>query len=265
VQQLAALREERLERERQREEQSKQVKGPSAVATIDLLEGLHVDPSIPLAADDILDIDSRVYQDGNAENGLYYYLPRRFDLAWSPEKQYALTVIYGMAGATDGEGQVLMAARLVTGVDAGEITLARQLLVAYARRHVERGAMAIRELRPLPLSATSDVKIFGGAKSDFTVDPEKISVQGLSDLLGAMDVSWSTDVRRLLNLESCCARTPASTATSRCTSPRAPFRRAADRDQVARRDLRPHRVRPCEGWMNRTTTRSGCSSCTRCC
>jgi hypothetical protein len=62
--------------------------------------------------------------------------------------------------------------------------------------------MRIRELRPLPLSATSDVQLFGGAKNDFAVDPEKVSVQGLSDLLGAMDVSWTTDVRRLLNLES---------------------------------------------------------------
>ena len=202
VEQLKALREERLARERQREEETKEVKGPSALAAIDLLEGLHVDRSIPLAADDILDIDSRVYVDGNAASGLYYYLPRRFDLAWSPETQYALTVIYGMAGGGDGEGEVLMAARLVTGVDTREIALARQLLVAYAKRHVERGAMAIRELRPLPLSATSDVKLFGGAKSDFSVDPEKVSVQGLSDLLGAMDVSWSTDVRRLLNLES---------------------------------------------------------------
>ena len=56
----------------------------------------------------------RVHVDGNPDSGLYYYLPRRFDLAWSPETQYALTVIYGMAGATDAEGQVLMAARLET-------------------------------------------------------------------------------------------------------------------------------------------------------
>jgi hypothetical protein len=201
VDQLGRLREERLERERRREEETKEIQGPSAVDVVDLLEGLHVDRSVPLSADDVLEIDPRVHRDGNPESGLYYYLPRRFDLAWSPETQYALTTIYGMAGPA-GEGEVLMAARLETGVDARELALARALLIAYARRHVERDVMRIRELRPLPLAATSDVQLFGGAKSDFAVDPEKVSVQGLSDLLGAMDVSWSTDVRRLLNLES---------------------------------------------------------------
>jgi len=107
-----------------------------------------------------------------------------------------------MAGHQATEGEVFMAARLQAGVDLAEIRLAEDLLLAYLRRNASDGNTRYRELRPLPLAASSDVELFGGAENQFSVPPDKISVQGITSLLDSMDVSWATDVRRLLNVES---------------------------------------------------------------
>jgi hypothetical protein len=202
VQEIAALKKKRKEDAEKRLEQRNDIRGPSALSVINLLDGLYIDRGVNLDQSDILRIDHHLYQDANPATGLYYYAPKRYDLQWDPQNQYAMTVIYGMAGQKEGEGEVFMATRLQAGVDLAELQLAEELLRAYLRRNAETSGTRFRELRPLPLAAASDVELFGGANNEFTVPPDKISVQGITGLLDSMDVSWATDVRRLLNVES---------------------------------------------------------------
>ncbi len=202
VEEIAELREKREEASRARLESMRDIRGPSALAAINLFEGLYVDRGIDLHQGEILRIDHHVYQDANPDTGLFYFAPKRYDLQWDPQNQYAMTVIYGMAGQRNDEGEVFMATRLQAGVDLAELRLAEELLLAYLRRNAPDGTMRFRELRPLPLAASSEVELFGGAQNQFTIPPESISVQGITSLLDSMDVSWATDVRRLLNVES---------------------------------------------------------------
>ncbi len=203
LKEIETLRAKRQEAAQKKIEEMRDVKGPSALAAINLFDGLYIDRGVELDQSDILRIDHHIYQDANPATGLFYYSPKRYDLQWDPQNQYAMTVIYGMAGQKDGEGEVFMATRLQAGVDLAELRLAEDLLVAYLRRSAETGGIQrFRELRPLPLSASSDVELFGGASNEFSVPSDQISVQGITGLLESMDVSWATDVRRLLNVES---------------------------------------------------------------
>ncbi len=200
---LALMREERQARREAELAAAKDVQGPSVLRSVNLLEGLHVDREVKLRPSDVLRIHYEVFGDENPATGYFYFVPARYDLAWDPRGQYEMTTIYGMAGQASAEGEVFMAARLQSGVDAVELAVVRRLLAAYARRHSgEDGIVRVRELRPLPLMASSDVALFGGASNEFTVAADAINVQGITDSLAAMDVSWATDVRRLLNLES---------------------------------------------------------------
>lgn len=204
---LSELKELRARRQQLAEDQKKalsDVKGPSAVRPVNLLEGMRVDPGVPLAQSDVLRIGRSVYQDANPETGVFYYVPQRYDLAWDPDSQYGMTVIYGMAGADESEGEVFMAARLDAKVDLAEIEVARQLLRAYTLRHSneEAGRIRFTQLRPLPLRGASQVELFGGSNHEFAVDPGSVNVRGVTDLLDTLDVSWATDVKRLLNIES---------------------------------------------------------------
>ena len=76
------------------------------------------------------------------------FTPRRYDLTWDPKSQYGMTVIYGMAGADQNEGEVFMAARLGARIDLAEIEVARQLIRAYTLRHSndEAGRIRFQEL-----------------------------------------------------------------------------------------------------------------------
>jgi hypothetical protein len=203
LKEIEHLRAKREEAAAKRQEELRDVRGPSALAVINLFDGLYVDRGVELDQSDILRIDHHIYQDANPDTGLFYYAPKRYDLQWDPQNQYAMTVIYGMAGQKEGEGEVFMATRLQAGVDLAELRLTEDLLLAYLRRSAASGGPTrFRELRPLPLAASSDVELFGGASNEFSVPPDKISVQGITSLLDSMDVSWATDVRRLLNVES---------------------------------------------------------------
>ena len=203
LKEIENLRAKRQEAAEKRQEEMRDVRGPSALAAINLFDGLYLDRGVELDQSEILRIDHHLYQDANAETGLFYYAPKRYDLQWDPQNQYAMTVIYGMANQKESEGEVFMATRLQAGVDLAELRLAETLLTAYLRRNAATGGTTrFRELRPLPLASSSDVELFGGASNEFSVPPDKISVQGITGLLDSMDVSWATDVRRLLNVES---------------------------------------------------------------
>ncbi len=202
VESISTLRREREARAEKLAEAERDIRGPTALHAINLLDGLRVDPGVDLSQSQILQIDNNVYGDDNPDTGLFYFLPKRYDLEWTPESQYAMTVIYGLAGNRAEEGQVFMAARLRAGVDARELSVAESLLRAYVRRHSAERLIKLRGLRPTPLQSASEVSLFGGGSNEFTIPEDSISIQGISGLLGTMDVSWATDVRRLLNIES---------------------------------------------------------------
>jgi hypothetical protein len=95
-----------------------------------------------------------------------------------------------------------MAARLQSGIDTRELDVVRELVRAYVRRHAKEREIRFDTLLPFALAGTTDVSLFGGAQNEFTIPEDQVSVQGASELLGAIDVSWAADQRRLLNVES---------------------------------------------------------------
>jgi len=63
-------------------------------------------------------------------SGIFYYYPRAYHLEWTPESGHGMRILYGAATGAAG-GDVLMAARLESGLDLSEVQLATDLLNAY--------------------------------------------------------------------------------------------------------------------------------------
>jgi hypothetical protein len=104
--------------------------------------------------------------------------------------------------AADGDGaaagEVLMATRLDAGVDTAEIELARSLLRAYQARH---SSVKFTDLRALPIDKAPDVSLAGDLQHQYSIPPEKIAVNAISDALGQVEVSWATDTVTKENLQ----------------------------------------------------------------
>lgn len=172
----------------------KQGKGPGA-GTFDLLEGLRSD--VPLARQAISRISTRIFQDQNAASGIFYFLPESYALAWNPEGGYGLRMLYG--AAREGEAaEVLMAARLDAGIETSEVELATKLLAEYRARHA---AVQFSELRPLPLEQPPAVSFGVDLQQRYEIPPERIAISALSDALGEVEVSWSTDTVTKENIQ----------------------------------------------------------------
>ncbi len=139
----------------------------------------------------VLRFGPEVYPDQNAASGIYYFVPSSYALSWSSAGGYELRTVYAAADA-GGAGQVLMAARLEAGIDAREVALAADLVRAHAQAH----GLAFRELRALPIDSVT-VSLAEGL-GPFSVRGDRVSVHGLSDVMGQMDVSWTTDERSAL-------------------------------------------------------------------
>lgn len=160
--------------------------GPSR---IDLLEGLRSE--VPLAFDAILNLRTEVFQDRNPASGVFYYLPNAYRLEWDPDAGYGMRMLYAAATEEGAAGDVLMATRLSSGVTTREASLAHKLLQAYKARH---GTPAqVRQVRPLPLAGPPAMSLAGGLANQFAIPAETISINAISDALGAVDVSWITD------------------------------------------------------------------------
>jgi hypothetical protein len=169
-------------------------RGPGA-QTLDLLEGLRSDVEVP--RERVTRVASRLFQDQNVASGVVYFLPESFALSWSVDNGYGLRMLYG--ASTDGSpGDVRMSATLQAGVDTSEIQLARELLLAYQRRHPQ---LQFTELRPLPITAVPAVSLGGTLSSTYDVPSERIVVNAISDALAAVDLAWTTDAVTKDNLE----------------------------------------------------------------
>ncbi len=165
----------------------KQGKGPGA-ATFDLLEGLRADVSLPREA--LSRISSRVFQDANPASGLFYFLPESYGLRWTAGEGYGLRMLYGAAAAGSEAGEVQMAVQLEAGVDSEEIELALALLRAYQARHP---GVKVSELRALPIETPPEVSLAGDLEHQYKIPADRVAVNAISDALGQIDASWSTD------------------------------------------------------------------------
>jgi len=149
-------------------------------------DNIRAPQGLSLTAAKLTTIDSTVYQDANAESGIFYYLPARYVVAWDPDNGHALRITYGTAV---GDRQpVYLAARLSAGIDSAEVSLVRNLLQAQLRA----AHIPFTDLRPLPLNVAPVVS-FKGELGQFDVPADKVAVTAMSDIASEFDVSLVTD------------------------------------------------------------------------
>jgi len=174
----------------------KGAQGPSGTP-IELLEGLRTE-DIGLNPALLLSMATSVYPDKNRASGVFYYHPRAYHLEWTPESGHGMRILYGAAAADGAAGDVLMAARLQSGLDASEVQLANELLSAYRRRNP---STVFSALRPLPLEKDGVDVSLGAVLGQYSIPKDKIAITGLSDVLGEIEVSWVTDPVTKENLQ----------------------------------------------------------------
>lgn len=170
------------------EDAQKGAQGPAA-APIELLEGLRAE-DIGINPAMLLSIATSIYPDKNPASGIFYYHPRSYHLEWTPESGHGMRILYGAATAEGAAGDVLMAARLQSGLDLSEVQLANELLNAYKRRNP---STIFTALRPLPLEKDGVDVSLAAVLGQYSIPKEKVAVTGLSDVLGEIEVSWVTD------------------------------------------------------------------------
>jgi len=170
-------------------------KGP-ANQPIDLLEGIAVE-DVGLDQTRILSLLPRLYPDQNPLPGIFYFLPQSYHLTWDASRPgYGMRMLYTAATAADQPGQVVTATQLDAGVDLAEVQLATDLMRAYVKRHPGTQFSA---LRPLPIDSV-DVSVADGLQN-YSIPPEKIAVVAISDVLGQVGLSWTTDTVTKENLQ----------------------------------------------------------------
>ncbi len=170
-------------------------RGPSN-APIDLLEGVAVD-DVGLDQTQIVSMLPRLYPDQNPQVGIFYFLPQAYHLTWDPSRPgYGMRMLYTAGAGPDQPGQVITATQLDAGVDLAEVQLATDLMTAYVKRHPSTRFTA---LRPLPIDSV-DVSV-ADALRNYSIPPEKIAVVAISDVLGQVGLSWTTDTVTKENLQ----------------------------------------------------------------
>lgn len=136
----------------------------------------------------VLNVFPEVYQDQEPSSGIFYFLPHGYALAWDEAKGYELKAIYS-AAAEGAAGQVMMAARLDGGIGPRDLEIAARIVQAYAAAR----SLVFKELRALPID-TLAISLSDDL-GRYNIPPDRVSVHGLSDVTGRLDVSWITDER----------------------------------------------------------------------
>ena len=232
------------------EDVQKGAQGPAATA-IELLEGLRTE-DIDLDPADLLSIATSIHADKNPNSGIFYYHPRSYHLEWTPESGHGMRILYGAATGAGAGGEVLMAARLKSGLDLSEVQLATELLNAYKRRNP---SVVFNALRPLPLEKNGTDVSFGSVLGQYSIPKEKIAITALSDVLGEIEVSWVTDPVTKENLQLALVEDigvsgeVSFTSTGGALAPQVPIAiQLADRDSFGRlrwnRDEGPRNLTP---------------------
>jgi hypothetical protein len=136
----------------------------------------------------VLNVFPEVYQDQRPSSGIFYFLPHGYALKWDESDGYAFRTIYS-AGTAGAAGQVMMAARLDAGLDAKDLAITAKIVKAYA----DARNMTFQELRPLPID-TLAISLSDDL-GRYSIPADRVSVHGLSDITGPLEVSWVTDER----------------------------------------------------------------------
>lgn len=178
------------------EDRDRGARGPGT-ETIDLLSVIHADSEIPV--DEILGIRRELYLDLNPESGVLYYVPRDYNLRWTPDDGFGFNMLYA-AVAEGMPGQVMMALRLDSGIQARDNRLIQDLAEAYRTRI--RSDLKVSVVRPLPVTSQHpSVNIADGLGAYFDIAPDDLVATVLSDVLADMEVSWITDEITKENIE----------------------------------------------------------------
>lgn len=167
--------------------------GPDFDKPIPLVSAITSSRSVALNLQDILNVFENVYQDKNPRSGIFYFLPRSYRLDWDSAEGYGMRMLYNASSKEGQAGEVLMTARLSSGVDASEIQLAKDLLVAAGH--------PVKTLRAIPLAGPPEVSLAGGLKSLFNIPADRISSSPTSEALGEIDIAWSTDTVTKENIQ----------------------------------------------------------------
>jgi len=170
-----------------KEIKDKKGKGPAAQA-IHLLTEIASDVELDL--EEILKVWPQVFQDQNPGSGVFYFLPRAFHLKWTPEEGYGMRMLYYASAEEGKSGEVGIEMFLNAGIGSKEYNFAKDLLNAYALRHPEA---KFTELRPLPIDKAPEVSLSGGLQHTFNIPSDKITINAISDALGELHVSLTTD------------------------------------------------------------------------
>ncbi len=165
-------------------------RGPSAIPVLPF--GVVRTEDIALDLPRVLDFSPEVFPDANPESGVFYFVPAGYALHWDADQGYAFRTVYSSAATPGGAGEVLMAARLESGIVANELQVASDLVRAYAAAH----GLRFSELRALPVQSVS--ASLANVLGQYSIRPDRVAVQGVSDLMSQMDVSWVTDERTTL-------------------------------------------------------------------
>lgn len=178
------------------EDRDRGARGPSA-NTIDLLSVIHADSEIPV--NEILGIRRELYLDINPDSGVLYYVPRDYNLRWTPDDGFGFNMLY--AAVEEGmPGQVMMALQLEAGIQARDQRLIEELAEAY--RSQIRHDLKVTVVRPLPVTSQHpSVNIADSLGTYFDIAPEDLVATVLSDVLADMEVSWITDEVTKENIE----------------------------------------------------------------
>ncbi len=178
------------------EDRDRGARGPSE-QTIDLLSIIRADADIPV--NELLGIHRYLHLDRNPASGVLYYVPRDFNLRWTPDNGFGFDMLY--AAVEEGAaGQVLMALRLESGVRANDNPLIRQLADAY--RQLRQSGLKVEVVRPLPVTSQHPaVNLADSLGAHFDIPTDDLVATVFSDVLAEIEVSWVTDEITKQNIE----------------------------------------------------------------
>ncbi len=168
--------------------------------TIDLLNGVDT-AGVDVGRDELLRVFESVYRDENAESGVFYFVPRGYRLAWDEtiggSRGLGLRMSYQRLQGESADNSVRTALTLDAGVDLVEQSIARELLAVQSR---QAPAFKFTELRAFPLAAPPSVSLRNDLQHAYNISGDRIGVVALTDALGQIDVSWTTDTVNTQNM-----------------------------------------------------------------
>jgi len=151
------------------------------------------EPGIDVSLSSVLGIHRQVLPDANANSGIYYYIPDRYQLDYDRDVGGADGLAFRISYATLSEGAdtssaIRMAMTMTSPLDGNGIAIARALLEKYA---ASRSDVKFSELRRLPLADMPQFNFTDSLQGD--VDDANIRVVGFSDFLEGLTVTWIMD------------------------------------------------------------------------